>query len=422
MSILLAAVLLQTSPDLDGRVQKLIDQMGDDDIEIVDRAESELLEIGPPAIDLLREASRGGEGDLELRAGALIGRIIRNRKLRAVLGKAPQVTFRAKDRPVVEILEELSAQAGVTLEPEELPAGMTASLDVTDVSVWRAVDELCRSHGGLMFAIAPSRVIVAAAPYRELPRAFRNGFFFFVDSLTQSRTVRRGASRTSFSLQAALALRPGASPLSAAFLIEECEDNVGTSLVTPRAGILSTGRASAMREGEALLIPLHHYPPTPPDAKATSLRRFRGRVVLTFALEMKRVLSLDFPIERGREAKAGAVSVLINGVRPSEKELEFDLAVTTRWSLPEGRPVRNGYGGFPWRLALRNSEGHEQTGKTEQRGSSSSSGSTSGSVTHKVRVTFAHVAGLKPAVLDLIQPDDFEEVIIPFDFKGLPLR
>ena len=60
MSILLAAVLLQTSPDLDGRVQKLIDQMGDDDIEIVDRAESALLEIGAPALDPLREASRGG--------------------------------------------------------------------------------------------------------------------------------------------------------------------------------------------------------------------------------------------------------------------------------------------------------------------------------------------------------------------------
>ena len=422
MPILLAALLLQTSLDVDGRVREFIDQMRDDNIEDVDRAEAALLKIGAPALDALGETSRRGTGDHKLRAGALIGRIIRAGKLRAVLGTPPQVTVRAKERPVVEILAELSAQAGVPVEPEELPEGITASLDVKGVSVWRAVDELCRSHGGLMFAISPRRVVVAAAPYRDLPRTFRNGFFFFVDSLTESRTVSRGASRTSFTLQAALALRPGASPLSADFLIEECEDNVGTNLAAPRQGFPSYGHSSAVREGEALLIPLHHYPPSPPDPEATSLRRFRGRVVLTFALEMKRILSMGFPMERGQEAKAGAVSVQINGVRRSEKELEFDLAVTTRWSLQEGRPLQNGYGGLPWRLVLRDSEGREGAGKVEQRGTSSSSGSTSGSVTHKLRVTYSLAAGSKPAALDLIQPDDFEEVFVPFDFRGLPLR
>ena len=72
MRILLLAVMMLVQ---DNTVDKLIEKLGDDDVEIRDKAGAELVKIGKPALEALRKAATSDKQEVAGRAKDLIARI-----------------------------------------------------------------------------------------------------------------------------------------------------------------------------------------------------------------------------------------------------------------------------------------------------------------------------------------------------------
>lgn len=61
------------TPELQARVKTLIEQLGEDDISVREKATADLVEIGEPAVPQLREACESSNAELKLRARQLLG-------------------------------------------------------------------------------------------------------------------------------------------------------------------------------------------------------------------------------------------------------------------------------------------------------------------------------------------------------------
>lgn len=409
--------------DLEPQVLELVTKMGEDDIDVADQAAAELQKIGPPALPALRECARKRHGDLKLRLDELVRKIERGEKVRKAVGRVPRVTARFQDRPVSEILEEISKQSGVRVEGRDVPAEARASLAAEDAPVWKAIDELCRGHGGLMYTFTPKRVLVKPAPYRDLPRVFDRGFMFFLDTINWTRSFNGGA-HSYFHAQAAVAWPPGVRPISGALLLDELTDDKNTDLLqAANGGNVWYGRsANANPQDEGtILLPLNHQPPTPPAEDATALSRFKGKVALKFALEMKRTISIQDPLgQRAASEKYGKTTLQMRAWKRKGKEVRLDLSLTSFRRPNEMNQPWDG--NFAGRIVLVDPAGKTYTGRPEQQGSSSSGGTEGYTITQNFAMTFAVPESTAVASLDWIEPTEVEEVVIPFDFKGVPLQ
>lgn len=420
---LLLILALGLSPADDGvadRVRALVEQLREDDIDAVDRAGAKLFRLGPDALEPLREQARLRGGDVHLRILGIISGIEREQRLRVALGSPPVVTLKAEDRPLKEVMEELSRQAGIPVEGVELSEDLRVSLDVERELLWDAVNRLCRDYGNLMFTFTPRRVLLREAPYRRVPHASRKGFFFLVDSMTWNKSFHQGVSRSYFNMQTAVIVPPGAMPVSARMEIEDFRDDQGTELA--QQGSSGRWSGSGARSGpRSLLIPLHHGSSLPPAEDATRIERFKGRVVLTFALRMNRILSIENPEEPpGRVATGQGHTLLLKRARRSGKTLRLDIDVTRSWTPAETRRLHEIHGSPSWRVVIRDDRGKELEGRVQHRGSRASSGASGRIETRSLTVAFTLEEGTAAAALDLIRPEEFEEITLPFDFRKLP--
>lgn len=417
--------LLLAPQDTGSRVRELLERMQEDDIDVADQAGAELLKLGPPALPFLRDAIKDREGDLRLRVEDIVRKIERNEKVRRAVGDAPLVTLRLKDRPLSEILAEISRQSGVPIEGRGLPAGARASLEADNVVVWKAIDELCRGHGGIMYALTPRRILVKAMPYRDLPRVFDRGFFFFFDSLQWSKYFNAGAAHSYFFLQAGVAWPPAVQPLSAAIDVERMEDDRKTDLLQKPGGAgmsWSSGNPSpAPQEEGTILLPLSFRPPTPPADEAAALAVVRGRILLKFALETRRTLSIADPLaQQHATEKSGKTTLQMRSWKRKGGTLRIEVALTS-FHRPSER-VFYYHEGTTGRLSLTDKAGKRYSGKSESLGSSSSGGSEGYTVTQTFAMNFQVPEGTEIASLDLLEPTETEELFIPFEFKGVPLK
>src|SRR3990172_496710 len=105
------ASVLWTAQDPGPRMRELLERMREGDIAETEEASAELVKLGTEALPVLREEAQRQEGDLKMRIDAVIRKIERAEKVRKVMGTPAAVSLKAKDRPVGEILAELSRQS-----------------------------------------------------------------------------------------------------------------------------------------------------------------------------------------------------------------------------------------------------------------------------------------------------------------------
>ncbi len=418
--VLALSILAPAAQDSTFKVRECLERMQDDDIDVADQAAADLVSLGQTALGVLREEFTRRGGDLRLRIEVVIGRIERAERMKKAVGTVPRVTVDVKDAPVAEVLALLEKRSGVKVEGVELPADLRVSLKAENEVLWKALDDLCRGDGGLMFQVGPRRVQIHRTPYRDLPRVFDKGFFFFVDGFTLNRYVGAG-SRTQFSLQAAMVLPPGSTPLGAHLDLLEFEDDRGTNLLeAARRGF--RGRQYGWSGGSApsLIVPLYLHSSTPPDEAATAVARLKGRAILQFALKMKSVVTLAKPLaQTGTPAREGTFALLVKNSRRTGANVRFDLEVTHTYSTQtaEEEAAAN------WRVELRDAQGKMISGRADFRGaSSSSSGNFTITETQRLGMTFEVPEGTEVASMEIIQPVDVVEMAIPFQFRDLPLR
>jgi len=122
-------------------IRKLVDQLGDRSFRVRQAAGRSLEEIGEPALPVLREAAAKDDEEVRRRAEVLLERVERTALL------APRrVTLQMKNRPIDEVVRELSKQSGYKLQFQGgQPRKIT--LEMENVTYWHALEKLCELAG-----------------------------------------------------------------------------------------------------------------------------------------------------------------------------------------------------------------------------------------------------------------------------------
>jgi len=415
---LIGALLIPPAQEQAAKFRELVDRLDSEDIAVADDAAGELTRLGTAALPSLRAELGKRQGELRRRLEDIVRRIERAEKLAKALGAPPLVSLRAKDRPVREILADLSRQSGLRVEGEGLPEDARASLEADRAPLWTAVDDLCRSHGGLMYVFTPKRLLVRAGPYRNLPRKSERGFFFFLDVITWTKNA--GAAADSYmDVQAALVRPPRSAIHDATLIIEEFADDQGTNLLADPGGSFALDEPTR-DDPEALAVQLYMYPPTPPSEQAGAIAKLKGRVSMRAALEFRALLTLRNPLaQQASRQLSGKSRLEIKSWKRTGAELR--VAVSASCPDPKDAPGR----GLA-RVVLRDSRGAALAGRSE---SSPYTGATfvleeedDGMATLDDALVFTLAEGTEVASLELLQASDVETISIPFEFRDIPLR
>jgi hypothetical protein len=141
------------------RVGQLIEQLGSSSYQARTDAGKALAEIGGPALPALREALKSTDPEVRRRAEVLVRNI--DQRLESQRLMAPsKLRLKADNASLAELMAELTKKTGIHLELQGETAKLAdkkLTLDSGEVSVWEAVDLLCRKAG-------VQEKMVAAAP------------------------------------------------------------------------------------------------------------------------------------------------------------------------------------------------------------------------------------------------------------------
>ncbi len=147
MRSLFAVLALSLLPQ-DAAVRDLLQKLEDDRVESREQAQKELCALGDAALPALREVvdSPTSSGELKLRAAATIREIELNVKAAKVYREPARVSLKASDKPLREVLDDLSRQAGVAIDSSAVNDKAAVTIDANDVPLMEALDLLCRGQ------------------------------------------------------------------------------------------------------------------------------------------------------------------------------------------------------------------------------------------------------------------------------------
>jgi hypothetical protein len=127
------------------RIARLIEQLGSDTFAEREKATRALDEVGEPALEALQKATRSSEAEVRKRANSLVAAIEKRVESARHL-KPTLVHLVARDRPVLEVLEDLRKQSGynvVIQDPENKLKDRKITLDTGKVTFWKALELFC---------------------------------------------------------------------------------------------------------------------------------------------------------------------------------------------------------------------------------------------------------------------------------------
>lgn len=133
MTTVLLVLALQ---DVDG----LIRQLGDDRIEVRDKASAELLKIGAKALDKLREAAKSADPEIAARARALVAEIDFPEPGAAVNGLAVAVKVRPGDETPLQVRWTNVSEGDLDI------SGIFNAADISDYRWTMALDDMKGRH------------------------------------------------------------------------------------------------------------------------------------------------------------------------------------------------------------------------------------------------------------------------------------
>jgi hypothetical protein len=134
------------------RIEDLLATLADGTIQAGNEAAAAILDLGPEALPLLRQARSSANLESCRRIDELIGQLQRKRLL-----EPKTVTLHLTNRPVGEVLRSLSDQTGFKIAPLDrgfgtAPSGKEAvyTFHFDKLPFWEAVDKVCESSGMIL--------------------------------------------------------------------------------------------------------------------------------------------------------------------------------------------------------------------------------------------------------------------------------
>jgi hypothetical protein len=395
------------------------------------KAEEDLSLMGPRAIPILREEeSKLPAGELKQKLGLIIQRIERLQRKFVAAGNSLLLSLSAKDKPVAELLAELQKITSVPIEHDGIPSDAVASLEASHLSLWAAVDQVCKSVGTLAWDVSEKGIVVRAEAYSKPFMATTSGYALIFRGFDRVPPMKGSGDRESISSRAYVAGPPGAQSIAEYLTYEVLTDDKGTNLMkTPKGLVFKTSAGGFKLLGEPnytqpLYESVNDLLDPNPGRGAVKVKFCKGVAIVRAVLDLSKSVEIrGTAIKNGAKASGPGVALEITSYTPSGSELEMEIVVTDK-RIGGKKEKHIFYPETGGKVILRDAAGRDLGAELDRSTGKSTFSGNSGEVTEetsnfKVKATLKEGSPL--ASIEVWEPGAVEEIRIPFDFKDVPI-
>ncbi len=301
MRVLLFALLC--FPRDDAKIAGWIQDLGDDAIEVRERALVELVRVGRGAEKALREAMKGVNPEIRARAAQVLSDLEKGERVRQFEAGPSRITLKKKDALFREVVEEIQKQTTARIASSFAPEESRITVAFEQTPLFEAVESLCRAAGNVTWSAECRRddtvtVTLSEGKLADAPRVLRDQYFVRLEGmqLTTTYDLQGGeTSRTLFDFR--WGWEKGTRPQMALLRVEELVDDLGNSYagdLPPDPGGRPLGFAYVQTQQALQMAKV-------PPGKATKFARIQGSLELVFP-ESLMVFAFEKP-----EESAGAL-------------------------------------------------------------------------------------------------------------------
>ncbi|GIW82923.1 MAG: hypothetical protein KatS3mg105_4730 [Gemmatales bacterium] len=324
-------------------IDKLIEQLSDQDFHKRQAAAKALQNAGIRALDKLKKAEN--HPDPEVRRW--IRQNLPELEKRAIL-QPTRVTLQCKNKPFAEVIKSIEKQTGFSIGayPDEEARRLVYDFDLKDVPFWQAIDAVCSKTGLMLqngYGYGDGRIRLSArrgvAPFVHYHGPFR----ISAETFRLSKTLRLNllpvdpkGLQSNLSQQLSLDIIVSSEPRlpllgSFSVRLEKAVDERDNSLLPPRqqsTPLHDELIAYNMGGSDNYSLPCNVQLVPPPD-NATKLKYIKGIVPVTLLTKNTPiVLAEPLPKADGKRATVGDFSFDIKNISKGANGLiQVDLAI-----------------------------------------------------------------------------------------------
>jgi len=332
--VIAPASRLQAQPPaekIDPALQRLLDQLGNDDYNVRDRAAQQLRAAGEKAIPVLRKGIEHDDAEVRRQAAELLAEIET-----AVLLAPKRVTLKAANKPLDEIIKDVATQTGYKIELTAPNPRQTYNFDVANVPFWDAIDRIGREAGLVLQQTYNDQTVRLQHVDGHAAHVSRDGAFRFVaNGFQQLRQIDLSVARSTpvpvtrnetLTFQFTVTAEPklpilgmGEVKVLAAYDSEHnsmLPPSVPIQELQPGPGARMRGRWTSGRYGSnRSLTQQAQAELVRASDRATSVKLLRGTIPVHLLVEQKPVVVAEKIAEgKGTKATFGSVTISIEDV------------------------------------------------------------------------------------------------------------
>lgn len=306
-------VFLLAQDDPTPRALELIRQLGDERPENRQRAEEELVRMGPRVLPALRNAVDHPDPELSERVKSAIRRIELAEKLKNVLPEPKLVTLDVADMPLSQVAKSLETQTGLRFLNVSHRSD-PIRLRVTRAALLETLDQISAQIKNATFQMdSETTVTLADEPYIPFPSSYSGPFRLRI--IRMEREVTDTYDKRTVNLRFTLSVdwEKTAKPLDSVTLsVVHCETDEGAAI-----NVQNPPGGRAIRRGMGIVVVAEGSGPSgehnmfaediPPTAK--SIRSMKVRGTFRFPLDY---IPVEVPeVKPNKELKVGEFKLRI---------------------------------------------------------------------------------------------------------------
>lgn len=331
-ALLVLACLL---PQEDARIRELIDDLGNDRIQVREKAALELADRGKAAIPALERLKLSGDVELRSRAGNILKRIAEGEVIARHWRRGPRITLSATRQPLASVLESLATQGRDTFKIDTDDLQEPVTLDLQDMTFWDAVESVCRAGPDLTWEADGESLHFLKKRRPQYPAKRQGEFAAWIDGITFMRDFDfTGNPRLTFTMTLMSAWEAGIQPVAIEQRVTEILDEEGTNLV-PNDRYSPYGARMDLPKGRVRKDVVHI--PLAQNAKiGRKFSRIRGSAAFLFPRSYEEV-SVDLRGVNSIPVTLDRMTVAVRNFRMQLNSCAFEVILTT--ATPGGDPM-----------------------------------------------------------------------------------
>ena len=309
MRLLLLVLAILPCFRQDADIDRLIQQLADDDVGVRDAADLQLRRIGAKAIPALKKAEASPEKEIVVRALALRLDIDRAENRTTALGRTNHLALPEGEVSLSDLVALVKNQTSVELEVPKQLLQDRVKIAGGRTLFWESLDRACAAHGGirLPWSQAKAGVALEPGPPGGGPVFYSGGLRVGIERLQLERGRSLGKDYAFLAIKVVAMWHPDIRPLRDGMLVDEVVDGVGERLGrASRTAVVMRGYGSGVggfRNCADLALL---------EAPAEGVRRLKsikGHVGLSLPL-MTPLLAFEKPADSvGQVRHAGAYAI-----------------------------------------------------------------------------------------------------------------